>query len=397
MYITNDKIHMEHILFGLTNMKKVKWGDLLVLQYGKRIEGYRDSNGAFLVYGTNGPIGRTSNPICAHPTIIVGRKGAYRGVFYSEEPCSVIDTAFFVIPITAVCLKWAYYALLSQDINSMDSGSAIPSTSREAFYNLDVNLPPLETQREIAHILGTLDDKIELNRKMSKTLEEMAQTLYKHWFIDFEFPNEEGKPYKSSGGEMIDSELGPIPKGWGVGKLGDLCSVEKRLIDPKKQNIDQYKLFSIQAYDDGQTARYVSSSEIQSSKLHVPDSCILISKLNPLIKRIWHVNDKSSDKVCSTEFLVITSAHSLPYLMFLLDSEQVYSVIEGSTTGTSGSHQRVNAFHVLSIKVIIPDIDSEACFHSITEDSFSMISNINSLNNKLSKARLDLYEALFDV
>ncbi|GAB1366636.1 restriction endonuclease subunit S [Candidatus Cloacimonadaceae bacterium] len=92
--------------------------------------------------------------------------------------------------------------------------------------NLMVPYPSLETQKEIAHILGTLDDKIELNRKMNKTLEEIAQALFKHWFIDFEFPNEEGKPYKSSGGEMIDSELGLIPKGWRVSTIGDMCSFE---------------------------------------------------------------------------------------------------------------------------------------------------------------------------
>jgi type I restriction enzyme S subunit len=128
-------------------------------------------------------------------------------------------------PLLEIDLKWAYYALLSCDINTLDSGSAIPSTSRDAFYNLDVYLPPLENQKEIAHILGPLDDKIELNRKMCKTLEEIAQTLFKHWFIDFEFPNEQGKPYKSSGGEMVDSELGPIPKGWSVVGLSDEFSI----------------------------------------------------------------------------------------------------------------------------------------------------------------------------
>lgn len=87
--------------------------------------------------------------------------------------------------------------------------------------NLVVPNPPLKTPKKFAHNLGILDDKIELNRKMNKTLEEIAQPLFKHWFIDFEFPNAEGKPYKSSGGEMIDSELGLIPKGCRVGKLGD--------------------------------------------------------------------------------------------------------------------------------------------------------------------------------
>ena len=79
---------------------------------------------------------------------------------------------------------------------------------------LDIYLPPLEEQEKIANILSSLDDKIELNNEMNKTLEEMAQSIFKRWFVGFEFPNADGKPYKSSGGEMVESDLGMIPKGW---------------------------------------------------------------------------------------------------------------------------------------------------------------------------------------
>lgn len=101
------------------------------------------------------------------------------------------------------------------------TGSTFPNVSQEQLINLEIEILPIETQKEIAHILGTLDAKIELNRKMNKTLEEIAQTMFKHWFIDFEFPNDEGMPYKSSGGDMVDSDLGPIPKGWMVGFLSN--------------------------------------------------------------------------------------------------------------------------------------------------------------------------------
>lgn len=88
-------------------------------------------------------------------------------------------------------------------------------------------LPPLDEQKRIASILSALDDKIELNNKTNKILEEMAQTIFKEWFINFNFPNEDGKPYKKSGGEMIDSELGKIPKGWKVITLKDIISIAK--------------------------------------------------------------------------------------------------------------------------------------------------------------------------
>ena len=122
---------------------------------------------------------------------------------------------------------YVYYSLCTKrhELRSIASGSALPILNKSDFEKIEIDLPSLETQKETAHILGTLDDKIELNRRMNNTLEEIAQALFKHWFIDFEFPNEEGKPYKSSGGEMVDSELGLIPKGWGVGGIEDMGTI----------------------------------------------------------------------------------------------------------------------------------------------------------------------------
>ena len=90
---------------------------------------------------------------------------------------------------------------------------------------IKIKVPSIREQDKIVSILFSLDEKIELNNEMNKTLEEMAQALFKRWFVDFEFPNEEGKPYKSSGGEMVESEMGMIPKGWSVKKLGELINV----------------------------------------------------------------------------------------------------------------------------------------------------------------------------
>ena len=90
---------------------------------------------------------------------------------------------------------------------------------------LKVKLPPIEEQKSIANILSTLDDKIEVNNNINQKLEEMAQTIFKQWFIEFDFPNEKGKPHKSSGGEMVESELGIIPKGWEVIELNKIANL----------------------------------------------------------------------------------------------------------------------------------------------------------------------------
>ena len=103
--------------------------------------------------------------------------------------------------------------------------SAIPHLNKHLFKNTKFLCPPLEEQEKIANLLSSLDNKIELNNQINKDLEEIAQTLYAKWFINFDFPNEKGNPYKSSGGVMIDSELGKIPVGWSVDKLGNRVKV----------------------------------------------------------------------------------------------------------------------------------------------------------------------------
>ncbi len=205
------------------------WGDITTLEYGKGLRGYENGTGPYPVYGTNGPIGKHVVPLCNHPGVIIGRKGAYRGVHYSKKPFFVIDTAFYLEPKADIDLRWAYYELLTHDINGLDSGSAIPSTSRDAFYNLPVRLPPSPEQHAIARILGTLDDKIELNRQMNKTLEAIAQALFKSWFVDFDpvRARMEGRqPYGMDAetaalfpDSFEDSPFGKIPRNWSVKPL----------------------------------------------------------------------------------------------------------------------------------------------------------------------------------
>ncbi len=104
-------------------------------------------------------------------------------------------------------------------------GTKMPRGDKAAIMRFNVALPPKSQQEKIAKTLSDIDEKIELNQQMNKTLEAIAQAIFKRWFIDFEFPNENGRPYKSSGGEMVDSEMGEIPKGWRCGKLKDIARV----------------------------------------------------------------------------------------------------------------------------------------------------------------------------
>ncbi|MGL5800612.1 MAG: restriction endonuclease subunit S [Plesiomonas sp.] len=162
------------------------WGELVELKYGKALKDYKETTTGFPVYGTNGAVGFNDKPLCGHPGVIIGRKGAYRGVHYSPVPFFVIDTAFYIEPHFDINLRWAYYELLLQDINGLDSGSAIPSTRREDFYALRVKIPPRYIQDKICVLLDSLNNKVNCNRQINQTLEQMAQALFKSWFVDFD-------------------------------------------------------------------------------------------------------------------------------------------------------------------------------------------------------------------
>ncbi|WP_052764019.1 restriction endonuclease subunit S [Microvirga massiliensis] len=153
------------------------WREIASLEYGKRLDGYQASSGDVPVYGTNGLIGWHNQALCPEAGVIIGRKGAYRGVHFSDKPFYVIDTAFYLKPKSEISRRWAYYSISEYDINSMDSGSAIPSTSREDFYRIEVLCPPSEIQRRFDETLAPLWERQRASNVESETLSKMLNLL----------------------------------------------------------------------------------------------------------------------------------------------------------------------------------------------------------------------------
>jgi type I restriction enzyme, S subunit len=145
---------------------------------------------------------------------------------------TIASTGFAVITAKRADPYFLYCLLTTHDytdyLTKIAEGhtSTYPSFNPEVIENSSLLLPPLPEQRAIAAFILSLDNKIELLHRQNKTLEQIAQTIFKEWFIEFNFPDKNGKPYKTSGGKMIDSELGPIPEGWKVGILEDIAIVD---------------------------------------------------------------------------------------------------------------------------------------------------------------------------
>ena len=245
------------------------------------------------------------------------------------------------------------------------TGSTFPNVSASQLAEIPYpNLSKFE-QRAIARILGTLDDKIELNRRMNETLEAMARALFRSWFVDFDpvrakmagrdpalppaiaalFPD-----------RMVNSELGQIPAGWKIGCLGDLVEQVRDNENPLASPDVLFQHFSIPAFDKDHWPTTERGENIKSQKSRVFPDVILVSKLNPEIDRVWLVDIQAGERaVCSTEFLVLRPrppyGKALSYC--LVRSPAFRQKLRSLVTGTSKSHQRAPADAVLALPIVL--------------------------------------------
>ena len=173
----------------------------------------------------------------------IGKIAKYRG-----EKCILGKGACYLKIKDFVDADYIYYILQSEEfmkyIKSMKTGSTIHHISLKTMREFPITLPSYYEQKKISGLLGTIDNKINNNNKINAELESMAKTIYDYWFLQFEFPNEEGKPYKSSGGKMVWNEelKREIPEGWEVGNLYDIADFINGLACQKFRPTDDKKL-----------------------------------------------------------------------------------------------------------------------------------------------------------
>ncbi|WP_228113282.1 restriction endonuclease subunit S, partial [Streptococcus mitis] len=200
-------------------MVKIKLGDVIDFKNGKSV---KKSDGVIPIYGGNGILGYTDKSNFSH-TIVVGRVGAYCGSIYVEEnSCWVSDNAISGVPKEGHDLTYLYYVLKSLNLNSKQIGSSQPLITQSMLKDMVVDIEiNIENQKRIANSISIIDQKIQTNSQINQELEAMAKTFYDYWFVQFNFPDQNGNPYKSSGGKMVyNPELKrEIPEGWGVEKL----------------------------------------------------------------------------------------------------------------------------------------------------------------------------------
>lgn len=322
------------------------------------------------------------------------------------KPNLIASTGYAVVSSKKVNPRFLYYYLTTEEYTNYLSAIADTTTSTYPAFNPDVleksriPFPSEYEQQQIASILSSLDDKIELNRRMNKTLEEIGKALFKRWFVDFEFPNENGEPYKSSGGEMVESELGEIPKGWEVKPLDQIADIAIGRTPPRLQkewfseDKNDVKWVSIKDMGNSgvfinKTAEYLTRKAVKKFNIPVIPANTVIVSFKLTVGRVAI----TTEEMLSNEAIAHIKANS-----DMLSSAFIYLTLisfDFSSLGTTSSiATAVNSKSIKGIKILIPQEDLLELFNSLVKPIFEKI-HVNSLEtDRLSTIRDSLLPRL---
>jgi len=328
-------------------------------------------SGKYPVFGSNGQIARTDELLNPKPVIVIGRVGAYCGcVHYVPKASWVTDNAIVAEPKSGNDLRYLFYLLDSLELQRTAIGSAQPLMTQGGLKVVRTKAPPLAEQKAIAAVLGALDDKIELNRRMNATLEAMARALFQSWFVDFDPVRAKLDGRRPAGLDQAtaglfpdsfqDSALGPIPHGWTAKPLPEVLEVNPRRT---------LKCGTIAPYLDmknlptqGHSADQVVDREFSSgTKFQNGDT--LLARITPCLEngKTGYVDFLEDGQVGwgSTEYIVLAPKPPLPpqFGYLLARSEALRTHAIQNMTGTSG-RQRVpsDCFEKFLLAVSTPAI-----------------------------------------
>lgn len=294
--------------------------------------------------------------------------------------------------------RFLYYLSISpefrkQAISLMEGTSGRKRVNENALKISDFLIPDFEEQRKIANILSAIDDKIQINNQINQELEAMAKTLYDYWFVQFDFPDQNGKPYKSSGGKMVyNPELKrEIPEGWGVETLRDF---ESKIITgktPSRANSDNFggKIPFITIGDiRGNTFIYSTSelltdlgASVQQNK-YLPEGSLCVSCI-ATVGEIGFTTEWSHTNQQINSIVFEDETHRY-YLYFALKN---YFENAKASAKTGNTFANMNKEDFSGIRIILPSKEIKNNFHEISEPYFAQIKCLQGQNQELTQFR----------
>ncbi|EGQ9185182.1 restriction endonuclease subunit S [Vibrio parahaemolyticus] len=384
-------------------IKKATLGDFLNFKNGKKSP-ERADNASFPVFGSNGLIGRAESTNCPENTIVIGRVGSYCGsVHFSKEKCWVSDNAISCSSKSVGEEHFWFYVLTKLNLNQFSSGSGQPLLNQATLNAVECEVPNNSSIRAlIGNVLNDYDKKIKLNAATNQTLEEMAQAIFKSWFVDFDPVKAKMNGEQPEGMDaataslfpekLVESDFGLIPDGWEIHKTQDLFDVKDGTHDsPKKAEEGHYLVTSKHITSgkiDTSSAYLISDADFekvnQRSKVDTFD--ILLTMIGT-VGEVVVVYDNPVEFAIKNVGLFKTSQR--PELVWLfywhLQSFKMKHYLEVRMAGTTQQYLTLKTLR--TIPVVLPSEELLSKFNEVMSPLMEKISDNHKQNQTLSNLR----------
>ena len=300
----------------------------------------------------------------------------YKGKFNAYQRTYIVSTK------KEFDINYIYYSLkLELDrLKNRSQGSQTKFLTMPIINSIQIRNTKFEDQIKISSLMYKIDKKIYKLKFINEKIRNLIQLMYNYWFLQFDYPNSKGRPYKSSGGKMIwNNKLKTeIPENWEVKKLSDLITLGKKTIEPMQFPNVSFNYFNIPWFDKHNSYQIEKGINIKSNKFIVEENDILISKLNPKFNRVIY-SSKIKNLICSTEFVIWKNESKfLKNYYYSLSKNKLFNkYIVQSSTGTSNSHRRINPKIMMDFKIAY----NERIFQKYGKEVNSLI-QLLSINEK---------------
>ncbi len=356
-------------------LKKYKLSELLTIKNGK--DHKHLNNGKYPVFGSGGIMRYVNEYLYDKPSILLPRKGSLSNIQFSDTPFWCVDTTYYSeINIELANPYYLFYYIKLLDLTALDSGTGLPSMTFDSYYNIPVELPEITCQNKIASVLSSLDRKIALNRRINAKLEQIAKRLYDYWFVQFNFPDKNGKPYKSNGGKMVWNEVlkREVPEGWEVKKIEKILD---KYPSTKRYNTSEYLQNGKYPIVDQDSSKFIAGYTNEDSELLKRFPTVLFGDHSTCVKFINFEFCRGAD---GTQILYSRDNCVKPFYLYLTISEM--------TIPNPGYSRHFK--YLKELPIISPAIEYANKFEDIVFPLYQQktkldkeITNLTSLRDKL--------------
>ena len=382
----------------MSKLEECILGDLVEFQRGYDLPKSKFVEGKYPVQSSNGILGYHNEYKVEGPGITIGRSGTVGTPHLIRENFFPHNTSLFVKEFKGNDIEYIYYLLQYLDLGNQKSGSGVPTMNRNHLHPIKIRAYRDKTyQQRTIKILSLIDKKIQINNQINQELEAMAKTLYDYWFVQFDFPDQNGKPYKSSGGKMVYNQdlKREIPEGWGVEKLENLGTIvggstpTKSISDNFTKGGEGYSWITPNDLSNNKGNKFIKNGEIDvtvrglkdaSLKLY-PEGTVLMSSRAPVGYLAISTKEITTNQ-CFKSFIP-DKKYGKNYIYYTLQNN--LKVIEQHASGST--FKEISATVLKDITIIQPNLDIVKKFEEKVSSINSYIKVNEEQNQELTQLR----------